>query len=188
METMLNVLTVKKNHLKNQSGFSLVELMVVVAIIGILASMSVGQVQKQIAKARQSEVKTNLASLFTAEKTFNAEFNTFCSDFGAIGFDIGGQVRYNIGFSADHRTAATANGFGYTGAGNSTYDLKGYCASTTPGPCLVMADASSITLSGTSVNQSDFKASGGSAIYKGYPDIWHIDDKKFLTNTTAGIY
>jgi type IV pilus assembly protein PilA len=68
---------------KSQAGFSLVELMVVVAIIGILASLAIPSVGKYMAKARQSEAKTQLASLYTAEKAFFAEYTVYDSRFGA---------------------------------------------------------------------------------------------------------
>lgn len=84
----------------NQSGFSLVELMVVVAIIGILATVAIPSVGKYMAKARQSEAKTSLASLYSAEKAFFVEYNSYAAHFTVIGHAPEGQLRYNYGFDA----------------------------------------------------------------------------------------
>ena len=51
-------------------GFSLIEVMVVVAIMAVIAMMSIAQIQKLVAKARQTEARQNLASLYVAEKSF----------------------------------------------------------------------------------------------------------------------
>src|SRR5690606_8352159 len=97
----------------NNKGFSLVELMVVVAIIGILASVAVPSVNKYMAKSRQSEAKTNLGSLYSAEKAFAAEYTRYHSNFRAIGYSPEGRIRYNIGFAGGAADAGVADG--YTG-------------------------------------------------------------------------
>ncbi len=52
-----------------QSGFTLIELMIVVAIIGILAAIAIPNFIRFQARARQSEVSVNLKSLFTGLRT-----------------------------------------------------------------------------------------------------------------------
>ena len=95
----------------NNKGFSLVELMVVVAIIGILASVAVPSINKYMAKARQAEAKTNLDSLYTAEKAFAAEYTRYHTAFQAVGFAPEGKLRYNIGFSALGVNAGANEGY-----------------------------------------------------------------------------
>ena len=58
-------------------GFSLVELMVVVAIIGILASLALPRFRIFQAKARQSEAKSTLAQIYTLEQAYYGEFDTY---------------------------------------------------------------------------------------------------------------
>lgn len=70
---------------KNRShGFSLVELMVVVAIIGILSSLAIPRLRTFQAKARQSEAKTNLAQIFTLEQSYFGDWDKFVA-MGEVG-------------------------------------------------------------------------------------------------------
>jgi prepilin-type N-terminal cleavage/methylation domain-containing protein len=54
---------------RQRYGFTLIELMIVVAIIGILAAIAIPNFVRFQARARQSEVSTNLKSLFTGLRT-----------------------------------------------------------------------------------------------------------------------
>lgn len=83
-----------------QAGFSLVELMVVVAIIGALAMVAVPRVNRFIAKARTSEAQVNLGALYTFNKNFFVEFQGYTTSFNAMGFAPEGNLRYNTGFGA----------------------------------------------------------------------------------------
>jgi prepilin-type N-terminal cleavage/methylation domain-containing protein len=54
---------------RQRYGFTLIELMIVVAIIGILAAIAIPNFQRFQARARQAEVSANLKSLFTGLRT-----------------------------------------------------------------------------------------------------------------------
>lgn len=62
---------------KYSKGFSLVELMVVVAIIGILASIAIPRFKTFQAKARQSEAKNNLAHVYTLEEAYHGDHDKY---------------------------------------------------------------------------------------------------------------
>jgi type IV pilus assembly protein PilA len=90
-----------RKSILNNKGFSLIELMVVVAIIGVLAAIGIPQYSKFQAKTRQSEAKNALSALFTAESSFMAEFNQYSVSLANIGFGVSGtNLRYVTGFDA----------------------------------------------------------------------------------------
>ncbi|WP_299942335.1 pilin [uncultured Microbulbifer sp.] len=55
--------------MKKQQGFTLIELMIVVAIIGILAAVAIPQYQNYVAKSQVSRVMQETAALKTAIET-----------------------------------------------------------------------------------------------------------------------
>ncbi len=80
----------------HQRGFSLIELMIVVALIGILAAIAIPNFLTYQARAKQSEAKTNLAAIHTAEVVYFAEQDTYGETFNAIGFAVtGSSPRYH---------------------------------------------------------------------------------------------
>ncbi len=89
--------------IRNQRGFSLTELMIVVAIIGILAVIAIPNFLKYQARAKQSEAKNNLVAIHTSELAYFAENNKYSDDFNAIGFAVLGSSQwyyYELGNSS----------------------------------------------------------------------------------------
>ena len=100
----------KKNQVVRitEAGFTLVELMIVVAIIGILAAIAIPNFQKYQAKARQKEAQIGLSSIYTAEVSNMGEHSTLTSCLREAGYvpeggtaaGTAGDRYYTIGFNA----------------------------------------------------------------------------------------
>ncbi len=58
-------------------GFTLVELIIVIVIIGILTIVAVPIMMGYVKKARQTEAKTLLNQIGTFEKVYNVEYSSF---------------------------------------------------------------------------------------------------------------
>src|SRR5437588_1406610 len=84
-----------------QKGFTLIELMIVVAIIGILAAIAIPNFIKFQARSKQSEAKANLKAIFTAEKAFFQEKDRYSSLTGEVGFSPERNNRYAYYLTAD---------------------------------------------------------------------------------------
>ena len=69
-----------------KKGFTLVELMIVVAIIGILAAIAIPNFIKFQARSKQAEPKANLKALFVAQRSYFSERDSYSSSVSDIGF------------------------------------------------------------------------------------------------------
>ena len=86
-------------RMKKEGGFSLVELMVAVGIIGVMSSVAVPKYQKFTANAAQSEAQATLSSVYTLQQLYFTENGRYGSGFGSatgnIGYTFPASSRYN---------------------------------------------------------------------------------------------
>lgn len=193
-------MTKKKNlKLNNAAGFSLVELMVVVAIIGILASVAVPQFQKLTYKARLVEAKAGLSSLYTSEKAFYGEWSQYDQRFEVIGYAPEGTYYFNIGFDTGGTNADSTN---WLTAGNSPPSpvhsaTKGFCSTNTT-KCKSMASASASAAgiptgakvnnpTGSAANFTGVAMAAGTLHPSGTLSELSIDENKNLKQSSGGI-
>jgi type IV pilus assembly protein PilA len=91
----------KKLTQKIKKGFTLVELMIVVAIIGILAAIAIPNFIRFQARSKQAEAKTNLKAIFTGQKSRFGERDAYALALGDIGFspERGNRYSFDLGDS-----------------------------------------------------------------------------------------
>jgi len=106
-----------------ERGFTLIELMIVVVIIGILAALAVPRFMRATTKSKQSEAKQLLKQVYTMQRAYRQEHNEYACDgatasataqtaFADIGVEIGSTALYEYVMAADATTftcTATAN-------------------------------------------------------------------------------
>lgn len=172
----------------NNNGFTLVELMVVVAIIGILSTVAVPNFKRYQAKAKTSEAKLILASTYTNEISFMSEWDTFATCLGTgMGMERPARGYYSFGFAAENagqNTIAVNNGASGCVAG--TYSFSPVNIVAVGGSSATSANIMATAL--IPVGGATFLASAVGKISSDSTenDQWTIDDDKALRNVTPG--
>jgi type IV pilus assembly protein PilA len=147
--------------INQRKGFTLIELMIVVAIIGILAAIAIPNFLRFQLKAKSSEGKTNLAAIRTAEQSYYSEFGFYVSaaasptanaqnlkatftnadgagdGFDQLGWAPEGQVFFNYGVATDNLGSAYTASAGADIDADATSQLWGY----KKGPAAAVPDA-----------------------------------------------
>lgn len=176
-----------KKFLKGSEGFTLVELMVVVAIIGILSAVAIPNFKKYQAKAKQSEAKITLAALYTSEVSAQADYNTYATCLAAIGFEIAPRGFYRVGFLATNAAQNAIVAATLPACTNANFELS-------PGTPLFaqtgFPTAAEALVAATMVSATNFIAGAGGRISSTagvVVDQWQINEAKALTNPQPGI-
>lgn len=100
-----------RTHQNRNRGFTLVELMIVVAIIGVLASVAIPSYLNYQLTAKRSEAFANLASLGKAQKAYFAEFNDYVPVAAEPSFTLGQAPTTFVRDSASVGTAFATVGW-----------------------------------------------------------------------------
>jgi type IV pilus assembly protein PilA len=114
---------------RNKQGFTLIELMATVAIIGVLAAIAIPNYLKYQRKARQAEAKILLGSAFLSEKAINQDQHSYtgCVVQAGFGSDATNNF-YAVGFGSNGVSTSLSTNCGpYTGSGGTNQSADAVC-------------------------------------------------------------
>jgi type IV pilus assembly protein PilA len=94
---------------RNKKGFTLIELMIVVIIIGILAALAIPRFQNATTKAKESEAKTILKQIYTFQEAYRQETGGYSANLPAIGFVAPTNAKYVYAIDAAAGATFTAS-------------------------------------------------------------------------------
>ena len=143
--------------MKKDNGFTLIELMIVVAIIAILAAIAIPNFLSFVSQTRRSEVKSNLEAIYKAELSYFGEKDVYSSSLVEIRWVPVGVAHYTYSVGTE-----------YFGKDNNVNPKP---ASATPA-----ANDNSFTAYGWGNIDTDDTV-----------DVWHIDQLKIMVNDVDDI-
>ena len=79
-----------RRHLRNSKGFTLIELMIVVVIIGILAALAIPRFTQASARAKEKEADGILKQIYTLQNAYlanNGTYATTAAQLQTVGWD-----------------------------------------------------------------------------------------------------
>jgi type IV pilus assembly protein PilA len=179
-----------------QDGFTLVELMAVTAIIGLLSAIAVPNYHKFQARARQSEAKISLAAIYTVEKAFAIEQNSYTTCLAEVGFGMEStKTYYSIGYS----TPAVACGDGTEDCHQRTFGTAplnctagafpagGYFPAAVGYGGPISHVAFNAAVPSTIDNGTFTVGAAGHISTTGLTDVWTINERRALVNLRPGL-
>ncbi len=97
---------------RKTEGFTLVELLIVVAIIGVLSTVGIPTFRKMVQRAKMSEAKVELGAIYKTEAGFRGEYGAYGNNLFSAGYIPAAvnttsnvydtQAYYNVGFPEDN--------------------------------------------------------------------------------------
>jgi prepilin-type N-terminal cleavage/methylation domain-containing protein len=198
----------------SNKGFSLIELLIAVVIVGVLSTVGVPQYRKMVFKSKKSEAQIILGTIFTAESAFFNEYGAYGNNLRKMGASIDGSQWYVGGFN--NAASATCTSFLTAGITPTTALVATvpsfYAADPLPGGLIGLGIDAAGQLTGTrqicqtsatyrvdnSVSPRIFTAfasanlissdAAATCVSAGSPncDIWQITHLNSITNTSDG--
>ena len=111
---------------KNQKGFTLIELMIVIAIIGILAAIAIPQFNSYRKRALDSSAQSDLRNAATAQEAYYVDETTYCSTTSTlIGATYGLYLSDKTVFTITSANASTYVMGAYHPLGSKSYIIRG---------------------------------------------------------------
>ena len=104
-------------------GFTLVELMIVVAIMGCLAAIAIPNFQALMLRAKRSELMPHVTGIKLAEHAYQAEWDVFTACY-LTPEDIPGREPKPMGVAADDQHPFAYLGWFFEGNGYGQYQVE----------------------------------------------------------------
>ena len=111
------------------AGFTLLELLIVVAIIGILAGVGIPAYNGYITDSKEETAKNNLRSIAMMQSSYYSDNNSYylASSTNSINTNLFGKSTLDASGDYDYRTVSHASGFQAIAIPKSGKSVTKYC-------------------------------------------------------------
>lgn len=166
---------------KNRKGFTLAELLIVVAIIAVLVAISIPIFSKQLEKSRDATSVANLRSAYAEAMTYAIQYN---------GVDFPSGTHTII--PEDNKNITITGGDGYGGVVTSVMVKGVYLHSNSKNDWSGMASNlpfyNIISIESTTGNKFDTENHGDTGNYNGYYNVYFYLWDKDLSGQLSSVY
>jgi type IV pilus assembly protein PilA len=111
---------------RDEKGFTLIELMIVIAIIGILAAIAIPQFSAYRKRSYNAAAESDLRNAATAQEAYFVDNSTYCNDTGTLtGTTYGLFLSDKVEFVIDSASAQTYVMKTWNTSGDASYIIRG---------------------------------------------------------------